>query len=306
MSQFTCTVTPARAGQTVEAVLRAEFHFSGSLWRSLKWRAGALRRNGARARANERVAAGDILAVTVDERRPPSGAVLPCAVKPDIVFEDEHLLVLNKPAGLSMHDKSRPGAPTLAGAVRAYLGAEHAAHFVNRLDRGTSGLLLAAKSGYLHDRLRRALHTGALYREYRGIAAGVPPESRGAVTLPLGPAEGAVYRQCVRPDGKEAYTEYEVLFAAGGCALLRLIPHTGRTHQLRVHMAALGCPLLGDTLYGAPPGTCIDRPALHAYLLRFTHPMTGATLCFTAPLPPDMAALPVAGGESPGRARSSY
>ncbi|MBQ7144638.1 MAG: RluA family pseudouridine synthase [Oscillospiraceae bacterium] len=287
--ELSLTVPPERDGQTVERVLRGELGLSKSLLGHLKWTPGAVRVNGAAARCGESVRAGDVLTVLLEERRRPSEAPALCELPLDIVYEDADLLVLNKPAGLPMHD--RGGGPTLAGALRYHLGEDCSAHFVNRLDRGTSGLLIAAKSGYVHDRLRRALHTSALEREYRALCHGMPEPPEGTVTLPIGPAEGRFYMRRVRPDGQSARTEYAVLERRADFCLLRLKPVTGRTHQLRVHMSALGCPLLGDMLYGAPEGDPIARPALHSYSLRFLHPLTGEALSFIVPLPEDVARL---------------
>ena len=286
------TVPAQLAGRTVGAVLKTGLRLSNARLQSLKWQENAILRNGAPVRVNAAVSPGDVLSVALAERRSPSQNVAPCALPPDILFEDEYLLVLNKPTGIPMHTKSDgAGTPTMAGALRTYLGAETAPHFVNRLDRGTSGLCIAAKSGYIHDRFRAALHTDALYREYRAFAEGRVEPPQGVIDLPIGPADGAFYKRCVRPDGLPSRTEYEVLAQTERFAFLRLVPHTGRTHQLRVHLSAVGHPLAGDTLYGAADGEAIARPALHSCALRFVHPVTGETLSFTAPLPEDMAAL---------------
>ena len=289
------TVPAALAGRRLGAVLKGELRLSNALYKSLKWRSGAILLNGSPAGVNALVRAGDVLSVALGERRPPSPHVAPCALPLDVLYEDADLLVLNKPAGVSMHEKTRgavfPAAPTLAGALRTRLGAETAAHFVNRLDKGTSGLCIAAKSGYIHDRFRVALHTGAFRREYRAFAEGRVEPLRGVIDRPIGPAEGDGLRYCVRPDGRPARTEYEALAQSERFAFLRLLPQTGRTHQLRVHMSAAGHPLAGDLRYGAADGNVIARPALHSFALRFTHPVTGEKLSFTAPLPEDMAAL---------------
>ena len=164
-------------------------------------------------------------------------------------------------------------------------------HFVSRLDKGTSGLLIAAKSGYVHDRLRRALHSSDLQREYRAVAVGRVEPPYGVIDAPIGRAEGSIIRRCVRADGLPSLTEYETLQVNDRFTLLRLRPQTGRTHQLRVHMAYLGHPLAGDWLYGTEDKTLIARPALHSYELWFTQPVTGQELHFTAPIPQDMQRL---------------
>lgn len=200
--------------------------------------------------------------------------------------------MIDKPAGVAMHPKSgSPDSPSMAGALLSYLGEGSVAHFVSRLDKGTSGLFLAAKTGYVHDRLRRALHTEALYREYRAVAVGRVTPERGEIDLPIGRAEGSIVKRCVVPDGLPSRTTYEVLAQNGRFTLLRLIPHTGRTHQLRVHMSALGYPLAGDWLYGTEDAALIARSALHSYLLRFTHPISHKEISFTAPIPEDMQRL---------------
>ena len=164
-------------------------------------------------------------------------------------------------------------------------------HAVNRLDRGTTGVMAVAKTGFVHARCMTLLHTDGFRRDYRAVCDGLPPRQEGDIDLPLGRAEGSLLKRCPDPHGQAAHTHYEVLSAANGRALLRLTPTTGRTHQLRVHMAAIGCPLTGDWLYGTEDKTLIARPALHSYHLRLTHPVTGAVIDVTAPLPEDMQSL---------------
>ena len=191
-----------------------------------------------------------------------------------------------------MHPKADDAAaPSLAAMLTGYLGEGSVPHFVSRLDKGTSGLLIAAKSGYIHDRLRRALHSSELRREYRAVAVGQVTPPRGVIDAPIGRADGSIIRRCVREDGLVSRTEYEVLQTTERFTLLRLRPETGRTHQLRVHMAYLGHPLAGDWLYGTEDKNLIARPALHSYELWFTQPVTGQELHFTAPIPQDMQRL---------------
>lgn len=292
MRILTYTVTPEEDGRMVKGILRGSLQLSYTLLKSLKWRENAILLNGQSVHVNTIVHAGDIVSVALSERASREDLYCANAEKPDIVYEDDDLLVLNKPAGVAMHPKSGDAsAPSLAAMLTNYLGEGSVPHFVSRLDKGTSGLLIAAKSGYVHDRLRRALHSSDLRREYRAVAVGRVEPPYGVIDAPIGRAEGSIIRRCVRADGLPSLTEYETLQVNDRFTLLRLRPQTGRTHQLRVHMAYLGHPLAGDWLYGTEDKTLIARPALHSYELWFTQPVTGQELHFTAPIPQDMQRL---------------
>ena len=292
MRILTHTVLPEEDGRMVKGILRGSLQLSYTLLKSLKWRENAILLNGQNVHVNAIVRAGDVVSVALFERTPREDLYRKNAAAPNIVYEDEDLLVLNKPAGVAMHPKADDAAaPSLAAMLTGYLGEGSVPHFVSRLDKGTSGLLIAAKSGYVHDRLRRALHSSELRREYRAVAVGQVTPPCGVIDAPIGRAEGSIIRRCVRADGLPSLTEYETLQVNDRFTLLRLRPQTGRTHQLRVHMAYLGHPLAGDWLYGTEDKTLIARPALHSYALWFTHPLTHAVLHFTAPLPEDMEQL---------------
>lgn len=235
---------------------------------------------------------GDILQVETGDHRPPKVLPTPGDWPLPIVWEDGHLLVVNKPAGMTAHASNfLPDTPTVAGALAWTRGADFVFHSVNRLDKGTTGLMVVAKSGYVHDLLRRSLHTPRFVREYRAVCVGCPTPEQGAINAPIGRDETSAIRRCIRPDGSPAVSHYEVLTKEHGLSLLRLVPETGRTHQLRVHMASIGCPLAGDWLYGTEDPELISRPALHAYALTLTHPVTEEILRLSAPIPDDMARL---------------
>lgn len=292
MRILTYTVTPEEDGRMVKGILRGSLQLSYTLLKSLKWRENAILLNGQSVHVNAIVHTGDVVSAALSERTPREDLYCANAAKPDIVYEDDDLLVLNKPAGVAMHPKSGDAsAPSLAAMLTSYLGEGSVPHFVSRLDKGTSGLLIAAKNGYVHDRLRRALHSSDLRREYRAVAVGRVEPPYGVIDAPIGRAEGSIIRRCVRADGLPSLTEYETLQVNDRFTLLRLRPQTGRTHQLRVHMAHLGHPLAGDWLYGTEDKTLIARPALHSYELWFTQPVTGQELHFTAPIPQDMQRL---------------
>ena len=197
----------------------------------------------------------------------------------------------NKPAGIAVHPAAlTEETATIAGAAAHYLHSE-SFHAVNRLDRGTTGVMAVAKTGFIHARCMAMLHTDDFRREYRAVCEGIPSPAEGDIDLPIGRAESSLLKRQADPLGQPAHTHYEVLAASQGRARLRLTPTTGRTQQLRVHMAAIGHPLTGDWLYGTEDRALIARPALHSYHLRMMHPLTGTTIDVTAPLPEDIQRL---------------
>lgn len=286
------TVTQELAGRTLDTLLRRELFLSGTLVKRVKAMPGGLLLDGAQAAVTLRVREGQILAVNIAD--PDAGEIFPAQGPLEIVHEDEDLLILNKAAGVAVH----PGPGHFDNTIGNYLayyyktkGVTAGFHPVNRLDRGTSGLMTVAKHAHAQERLRSQLHTGAFRRRYLAVCRGVPKPATGIVDAPIGRADGSALRREVRPDGREAVTRYEVLEEHAGRSLVRLELETGRTHQIRVHMSYLGHPLVGDFLYGEEEPNLISRAALHSHMLSLRHPVTGAKLCLTAPLPGDMAAL---------------
>lgn len=291
MAALQLEVTRAQGGRTVKSLLKGELGLSAALIGRLKRADTGLTVNGKRVFTNAVLSPGDLLRVDLDAAEQPT-RLAPLPMELDILFEDEHLLVVNKPAPLaSIPSSLSPGEPSLAAGLLHHLGDGAAVHLVNRLDRGTTGLLAAAKNSYVHDLLRRQLHTGDFQRRYLALCVGAPSPARGRIELPIARAEGSAIRRRTDPSGKPAVTDYRLLSQAGGLSLVEMTPRTGRTHQLRVHAAALGCPLAGDWLYGAEDPALIPRPALHAAYLALTHPITGERLALAAPPPEDMARI---------------
>lgn len=290
MRVLTHTVIEAEAGQPVKQLLRDLWGISGSFLSRLKFRQ-AITVDGAPVTVRFVPRPGDVLAADVSDLPGEHPHIRPVDFPLDILYEDEDLLLINKPAGIAVHPAAlTEETATIAGAVAHYLHSS-CFHAVNRLDRGTTGVMAVAKTGFIHARCMAMLHTDDFRREYRAVCEGIPSPAEGDIDLPIGRAESSLLKRQADPLGQPAHTHYEVLAASQGRALLRLTPTTGRTHQLRVHMAAIGCPLTGDWLYGTEDRTLIARPALHSYHLRMVHPVTGAVIDVTAPLPEDMRRL---------------
>lgn len=290
MRVLTHTVIEAEAGQPVKQLLHGLWGISGSFLSRLKFRQ-AITVNGAPVTVRFVPCPGDVLAVDVSDLPGEHPHIRPVDFPLDILYEDEDLLLINKPAGIAVHPAAlTEETATIAGAAAHYLHSE-SFHAVNRLDRGTTGVMAVAKTGFIHARCMALLHTDDFRREYRAVCEGIPSPAEGDIDLPIGRAESSLLKRQADPLGQPAHTHYEVLAASQGRALLRLTPTTGRTHQLRVHMAAIGHPLTGDWLYGTEDRALIARPALHSYHLRMMHPLTGTTIDVTAPLPEDMQRL---------------
>lgn len=278
-------VPPELDGRRIQSILASELFCSGTLIKRLKTRAGSVLVNGIPAvRLVDPVRAGDCIEADVDDEEPiPSDRH--CSIP--ILYEDEDLLILNKPAGMAVHPAGLTElSGTVAEALSSYLGGR-ALHPVNRLDRGTTGLMCVAKHAYAHDLLRQVLHR-SMVREYRAIAVGEGLPPQGVIEYPIDREESSAVRRWIVPDGAPARTRYEVLSEGRGYTLLRVLPETGRTHQIRVHFAAIGFPLAGDWLYGEENHELIPRPALHSARIQMEHPITKTKLDITAPLPPDM------------------
>ena len=292
LETITRTIPAEEDGSTVRHILKAKLHFSSHAISRLTRTENGILVNGSHARTTFVLHTGDVLTVETGDHRPPKVEVMPGDWPLPIVWEDGHLLVVDKPAGMTAHASNfLPDTPTVAGALAWSRGTDFVFHSVNRLDKGTTGLMVVAKSGYVHDLLRRSLHTSRFLREYRAVCIGCPEPEKGTINAPIGRDETSTIARMVRPDGQSAVSHYEVLSSQNGLSLVKLLPETGRTPQLRVHMASIGHPLAGDWLYGTEDPDLIARPALHSFALTLTHPVTGEILHLTALVPEDMARL---------------
>ncbi|MBO4562178.1 MAG: RluA family pseudouridine synthase [Clostridia bacterium] len=280
------TIGQELSGCTVMHVLTDVFLMSRSHISRLKRREGGILLNGRPCYTTTRCAEGDVVSALITD--PPDTKRLEAfGEPPEIVFEDEWLIVVNKPAGLTVHPERAGVGGSVENALTAYLKEDEFVHTVSRLDRGTSGLMTVAKSGYVHERMIRLLHTPDFYKEYTALVWGRLESESGEILLPIAHPEGSHYMMAVTEGGLPCRTLYSVLETHHDMSLVRLVPMTGRMHQLRVHMAATGHPIVGDWLYGEEV-PFIDHPALHSGRLVFRHPMTGEKVELSAPLPDDI------------------
>jgi 23S rRNA pseudouridine1911/1915/1917 synthase len=222
--------------------------------------------------------------------------VSPEAIPLDIIFEDEYLIALNKPAGMVVHPGPGHFNGTLVNALLHHctnlsgIGGVERPGIVHRLDKDTSGLVMVAKTEPTHKKLSELFKNREIKKEYLAIVKGNVKKDRDSIHAAIG--RHKIHRKKMDTqarNGRDAYTEYQVLHRSDNWSYLRLLPRTGRTHQIRVHLASIHHPVVGDDLYGGKSNLPMKRQALHAHKLELQHPINGSDLSFCAPLPPDMA-----------------
>ncbi|MDG3003398.1 RluA family pseudouridine synthase [Paludisphaera mucosa] len=307
-------VKPRTDGKRIDAYLASRFiDYSRSVLQRII-EAGAVEVNGRVVRASYKIRAGDRVKLSL----PPLHDTTPTAeeIPIEVVYEDEHLTVVNKPADMVTHPSRGNWRGTLVNAIQFHfdqlstVAGEDRPGIVHRLDRDTTGLLVVVKNDLAHRRLALQFEHRTVNKEYLAIVYGVPERDSDYIERPIGFHPIVRERMAVRTiedGGREAATFYEVVERFRGYALVRCKPRTGRTHQIRVHLASIGHPIVADKPYSGrdrltladlevagavaddPASLLIDRQALHAHALRFAHPMTEAAVELCAPLPPDMA-----------------
>lgn len=278
------------AGLRVEQFLRRK-RYSGQNLSEIKRMPKSILVNGVHYYMRQELSKGDHLQVRICETKN-SEKIPPTNLPLDIIYEDEDLLVLNKPAGMPIHPSLNNYTNSMANALAYYFqsqGKPFIFRCCNRLDRDTSGLTIVSKHLVSGSILSDMTKYREVHREYLAIARGSVTPSEGTIQAPLGRKEGTIIERTVDWEhGEDAVTHYKVVKEANGHSLVSLRLETGRTHQIRIHMKYLGYPLIGDYLYN-PDMEYMTRQALHSHHMEFTHPITGEHMSFTAPLPEDMA-----------------
>ena len=277
------TVRPEEDGRKVRDILRRSMGVSYTALKSAKWN-GRIRLNGETVRADAVVSPGDLVSIEWAEDEPVY-QIKPFPMAIEVPWMDEHLMVVVKPAGIASQASRNHPEDSLENAVYAYFGCPE--HFiyrpVNRLDKGTGGLMVIARTPHTQHLLQRQLHTPAFRRRYLALTDGVPEEPEGTLDFPIAKMPGSTVKRTVCDSGKPSRTRYRTLRTENGGTLILLELETGRTHQIRVHLSLIGCPVRGDFLYGTErPAEFPGCFALHSAMLEMVHPITGELICLTS------------------------
>lgn len=274
------------SGKSVKQIIEREFSVSSRTLSKLK-KGGGITVNGSIVTVRYPLCAGDLLTLSIKEM--PSESIEKVELPLEVLYEDENILVVNKPLGMPTHPSQGHRRDTLANAVMyRYRDTDFTFRAITRLDGDTTGVVLIARDALSAQRLTDSLQSGEIKKEYSAVVLGVPKNKEGIIQAPIARCENSIIKRKISPAGKNAITEYtlELVRKDGKYSLLKVIPITGRTHQIRLHLSHIGNPIYGDFLYGVPiDGT---RAYLHCRMLTFPHPISRNILEIRAPLPDDM------------------
>lgn len=266
--------------KTINQILKNQYEFSNRLFSKLI-NGKYIFLNGKNIDTRLSPKEKDILTIDLNYKEENSN-IIAIKMNLDIVYEDEGLLLINKPAGVAVHPSIEHYDNSLASGVKYYFESKGIAKKirpVNRLDLNTSGLIVFAKNEYIQECLIRQMKNNIFKKEYLAIVDGYLENKKGTIDEPIARKENSIIERCVSKDGKSAITEYEVIKEKDNYSLIKCKLLTGRTHQIRVHFAYIGHPLIGDTLYGKK-SNLIDRQALHSCKISFCNPITGKNMSF--------------------------
>ncbi len=279
METYTVSVSGVAGEMKIRDYLKKRLGLSTSLIGKVKYDNVIL--NGVAVHMRATVKNGDEITIILPDED--SENIEPIDIPLDILYEDEYIIAVNKPISMPVHPSRGNSLPTLASCVRAYIGKPFVFRAINRLDRDTSGIVLIAKDRLSGAKLYRAMKDKHFKKIYTATVCGVPDKMHGFIDAPIARETEGSIRRVVHPDGKQSMTEYEVISVQDGNAILRITAHTGRTHQIRVHMAYIGHPLVNDFLYGENSTDGTYR--LHCESLSFPHPKNDEIMTIHAKQP---------------------
>lgn len=273
--------------QTINSILQNELQISSRLLYKLI-KLNKIQLNHQPCDTRKTGTLGDTITINFDYEEDNSN-IVPTEMDLNIIFEDDWLLVVNKPAGIAIHPSVLHYSDSLCNGIRFYfnkIGLKKKLRPVNRLDLNTSGLVVFAKCEYIQECLINQMKNNQFKKEYLAVCNGFFDKKSGTINLPIARKENSIIERCISENGQPAITHYEVLKEFDNYSLVKCSLETGRTHQIRVHMSAIGHPLLGDSLYGSI-SNLINRQALHCFNLQFIHPVYNNDLNFWGDLPND-------------------
>lgn len=276
---------------TINHILQNELQISSRLLYKLI-RLKKIYLNGFLCDTRKKVLENDVISIDFNYEEDNSN-IVPTKMNLNIIYEDDWLLIVNKPAGIAIHPSILHYSDTLSNGIRFYfdsISLNKKIRPVNRLDSDTSGLVVFAKCEYIQECLILQMKNHIFQKEYFAICEGNFDVISDIISLPIARKENSIIERCISKDGQMSITHYEVLKQFNDFALVKCILETGRTHQIRVHLSAIGNPLIGDSLYGSS-SNLINRQALHCYVLKFSHPITKENLEFFGELPSDLKKL---------------
>jgi len=287
MAKYNHTVTKEEVGESINTILRANYKFSARFKTKMKFQS-LVDLNGVPTAGYIKPEEGDVISI----RLPEESSDFPAENIPlDILYEDDDLLIINKQPGIIVHPTKGHPEHTVANAVMYYMqqsGQSFKIRFANRIDMDTSGIIICCKNANAQNDISSQMRAGTVVKKYKAIVHGIIDEDM-VIDLPVGrPDQVSIQRTVMHEGGKDAVTDIHVLEKFDGYTLVELTIHTGRTHQIRVHLTHIGHPIIGDELYGGEAPELINRQALHAYHMELIHPMTKEPLVIDAPLLPDM------------------
>lgn len=279
MERYVEAVNSVIGEMKIRDYLKGRLGLSTSLIGKVKY--DNVKLNGEYVHMRAMVKNGDVIEITLPDEE--SENIEPIDIAIDIIYEDEYVIAVNKPKNMPVHPSRGNHLPTVANAIRAYVGHPFVFRAINRLDRDTSGIVLIAKDRLSGAKLYQSMKERKFGKTYLAIIEGVPEVAHGVINAPIVREYEGSIKRVVRNDGKECITEYELVESYdNGTSLVKVTPHTGRTHQIRVHMAHIGHPLVDDFLYGTRGE---ETYSLHCSSLSFPHPFTGETIVINAEYP---------------------
>lgn len=289
--KLTYTIQPNDNFFNVKELLKLKFQISDRLLVKLK-KNKKIWLNSTPTFVDSRLKPFDIVEILIDFEEK-SENIIPTQMDLNIIYEDEYYIVINKPSGIAIHPSILHYTDSLANGVKFHFEQKNIKKKIrpiNRLDKDTSGIVIFAKNEYIQEFLVKEMKKNTFFKEYIAVCEGIFESKIGTINLPIGRKENSIIERCVCSDGDIAITHYNVLKSLKNTSVVHVTLETGRTHQIRVHLSNIGHPILGDTLYGNP-SSVINRQALHAYKVKFIHPITGLNVEYIATIPSDIKSI---------------